>query len=68
MDFLRLAPALVATLFMGCGTGSDNYPADDALRVNQLQALGSHNSYHIEAAPAADGGLARLCLRYRRVA
>ncbi len=57
MDFLRLAPALVATLFMGCGNRSDNYPADDALRVNQLQALGSHNSYHIEAAPPLMAGL-----------
>ncbi len=28
----------------------DPYPRDDALRLNQVQVLGSHNSYHIEPA------------------
>jgi Phosphoinositide phospholipase C, Ca2+-dependent len=27
------------------------YPLDDELRLNQIQALGTHNSYHVEAAP-----------------
>jgi hypothetical protein len=27
------------------------YPRDDELRLNQLQVLGSHNSYHIRPAP-----------------
>jgi hypothetical protein len=31
---------------------SEGYPLDDTLRLNQIQVLGTHNSYHIE--PAAD--------------
>ncbi len=29
--------------------GEMNLPLDDTLRVNQLQALGTHNSYHLES-------------------
>ena len=32
-------------------TGAD-YPLDDTLRLNAIQALGSHNSYHVQAEPA----------------
>ncbi|MFN8644202.1 MAG: phosphatidylinositol-specific phospholipase C1-like protein [Candidatus Binatia bacterium] len=28
------------------------YPRDDVLRLNQMQVLGTHNSYHVEGAPA----------------
>ena len=28
------------------------YPLDDTLRLNEIQALGSHNSYHVQAEPA----------------
>lgn len=31
--------------WIACGPGP--YPADDALRVNHLQAKGTHNSYHV---------------------
>jgi hypothetical protein len=42
---------LALTLF-GCGDddglGGGAYPLDDTLRLNQIQVLGSHNSYHIQ--------------------
>lgn len=41
---------LVAAQVAGCSDGADNTLADpaDSLRLNQLQYLGTHNSYHIE--------------------
>lgn len=48
-----LAFALVAMTVAGCGNddgsggGAAAYPLDDTLRLNQIQVLGSHNSYHI---------------------
>jgi len=55
-----LAGTLAAALALavagpGCGdssSSSDPYPRDDGLRLNQMQVLGSHNSYHIEPQPA----------------
>lgn len=55
---LKLRPQALATLaafsLVGCG-GDDPaekksfvYPKDTELRMNQLQAKGSHNSYHVE--------------------
>lgn len=57
--------AVLCALSAGCGdetggsgggattTATFDYPKDDSLRVNHLQAKGTHNSYHI----APDGGL-----------
>jgi len=52
----------VATLaFVLAGCGSDDkapvpaaaaYPLDDTLRLNEIQVLGSHNSYHVQARPS----------------
>lgn len=40
---------------MGCGDDdpslSPRYPRDHQLRLNQVQVLGSHNSYHLQPAP-----------------
>ncbi len=30
----------------GGGTGSEEYPLDDLLRINEIQTEGTHNSYH----------------------
>lgn len=44
----------LAMLLAGCGddgestAAADVYPRDDELRLNHLQVIGSHNSYHIE--------------------
>jgi hypothetical protein len=48
-----VALAVLATSAFGCGNddgsgGAAAYPLDDTLRLNQMQVLGSHNSYHIE--------------------
>ncbi|MDG2305761.1 MAG: phosphatidylinositol-specific phospholipase C1-like protein [Candidatus Binatia bacterium] len=54
----RLACLGGLALLVGCGdsasTGSDkpaDYPRDGALRLNHIQVLGSHNSYHIQPKP-----------------
>ena len=31
----------------GAGASSNPYPEDGVLRVNQMQVLGTHNSYHL---------------------
>ncbi len=60
----------VTPALRGC---PDPYPRDDALRLNHLQVLGTHNSYHVQAAPplfaaivAFSEGLART-LEYSHV-
>lgn len=49
------ALAVAAALASGCGDSSSSgggaYPRDGALRLNQVQVLGSHNSYHIQPRP-----------------
>jgi hypothetical protein len=50
------AAALVVggVLLAGCGdssSGGGAYPRDGELRLNQMQVLGSHNSYHIQPEP-----------------
>lgn len=44
--------AMVSSLGAGCGSdhgsGGAAYPLDDTLRLNHIQVLGSHNSYHIQ--------------------
>jgi hypothetical protein len=47
-----VALAVFAASAFGCGTddgsnGASAYPLDDTLRLNQVQVLGSHNSFHI---------------------
>jgi len=53
----KVLPALLlATVAAACSdSGSSNgtaYPRDGELRLNQIQVLGSHNSYHVEPQPA----------------
>ncbi|MDX1734733.1 MAG: Ca2+-dependent phosphoinositide-specific phospholipase C, partial [Halioglobus sp.] len=40
-----LTAALLATLLWAC-SGPGDYPRDAELRINQLQSLGTHNSFH----------------------
>jgi hypothetical protein len=51
----RLAAAALLALLAACGgDGNDlsgGYPLDDRLRFDQVQVLGSHNSYHRRAVP-----------------
>lgn len=45
----------IDNLVLGLGRALDGcppaYPRDDVLRLNHMQVLGSHNSYHLQAAP-----------------
>ena len=52
---MRRLSSIVFLLFItavlhGCGDGSgpasQKYPNDDVLRINQIQCMGTHNSYH----------------------
>jgi hypothetical protein len=49
--------AIGLAVLHGCGSddhsssSAEAYPRDDALRLNQIQVVGSHNSYHIQARP-----------------
>ncbi|MBM4266976.1 MAG: hypothetical protein FJ144_10230 [Deltaproteobacteria bacterium] len=53
--------ALLAATGCGGGThGSSSYPLDDELRLNQVQVLGSHNSYHIQPREPLFSALAAL--------
>lgn len=50
---LLLSTCLAAAACSDSGSsGSAAYPRDGELRLNQMQVLGSHNSYHIEPQPA----------------
>jgi len=43
--------ALVALAVAACNGGDDDepaYPLDDELRINDVQVLGTHNSFHVE--------------------
>ena len=47
----RLYPLLLA--IAACGgdeTTTFDYPMDDVLRMNHVQAVGTHNSYHVDPA------------------
>jgi len=55
----------------GCGedqtrgtTAAATYPQDDTLRLNQIQVVGSHNSYHIQPRPE----LLNVLLRFGNLA
>ena len=54
------AVALALALLTACGAegGRDERPPqyrlDDTLRLNQIQVLGTHNSYHVAPAPGAN--------------
>jgi hypothetical protein len=43
----RLVLAL-AVLVAGCGNDEDGVTMDDIVRMNEIQVLGTHNSYHIQ--------------------
>lgn len=53
----KILPVLAAGLLLasGCGSSSSSsgsaYPRDGELRLDQMQVLGSHNSYHIQPKP-----------------
>ncbi len=65
---IRNAAILGALLLLvGCGDsatsdGSESsaYPRDGALRLNHIQVLGSHNSYHIQPKPDLFAAIAAL--------
>lgn len=42
------------------GTAPASYPHDDELRLNQMQVLGSHNSYHRRTPQAFRDGLEKV--------
>lgn len=46
-----LTSAVLASLLMGCNDSSDSSPLvlGDDIQMNQVQYLGSHNSYHVRA-------------------
>ena len=46
-----LTSAVLASLLLGCNDSSDSSPLvlGDDIQMNQVQYLGSHNSYHIRA-------------------
>ena len=53
---ITLAALALQLLLSGCGTettdaGAATYPLDDVLRINHIQAKGTHNSYHLKNAP-----------------
>jgi len=63
----RLSTLLIAALAMLSACGEDQinvtpatYPHDDTLRLNQIQVVGSHNSYHLQ--PRAE--LLQVLLRF----
>jgi hypothetical protein len=47
---------MIDDIITGLGRALDQcpaaYPRDDVLRLNQMQVLGSHNSYHVHSPPA----------------
>ncbi len=58
MGMRRLLPVLCsATLVLGLVACGDD---DSSPRLNQVQVLGSHNSYHLRPAPEVLGGIAAL--------
>jgi len=48
------ALAWVAASVYACGDGPVRYRLDGELRLNQVQARGTHNSYHLEPADPVD--------------
>ena len=63
------ATVLVATLALlmsACGSDDSTpapapaYPRDSELRLNHIQVVGTHNSYHIEAPPALHAVIQRI--------
>lgn len=49
---LALSTCLAAACSDSGSSGDSAYPRDGELRLNQMQVLGSHNSYHIQPEPA----------------
>jgi len=50
-----LVAGALALAVLGVGSGPVDAVAVDDLRINQLQVVGSHNSYHLAASPAESG-------------
>ncbi len=47
--------ALFSCVLVGCGDDGEQaepYPRDSVLRLNHIQVIGTHNSYHIEPRPS----------------
>ncbi len=52
VPILVAALSLLAVTFGAAGAGADSrYPNDDTLRLNELQVLGTHNSFHLRPQP-----------------
>lgn len=47
----HLVLVVVLLTAAACGDGNGSQSQDDVLRLNQIQVLGTHNSYHIQAEP-----------------
>lgn len=47
--FQRLLCCVVLLCMPGVVRAEDPYPLDDTLRLNHLQAIGTHNSYHLRS-------------------
>ncbi len=57
LPVVALVAGLVATACLPGGPGGPRPPAspvDHVVRLNQIQVVGSHNSYHVEATPAEE--------------
>jgi hypothetical protein len=50
MPYQQLFAVALSALLMACSDGSDRHFAkqETTLRMNQIQVLGTHNSYHIQ--------------------
>ena len=42
---------VLAVVLVACGGHASGYPRDSSLRLDQLQSLGTHNSYHLRPPP-----------------
>ena len=56
---LVLVPVLAVALFVAAACSSDEGGdgGEDAVRMNQIQVLGSHNSYHLQPEPDLFAGI-----------
>ena len=48
---VRLLTMSVVLAVVGCSTDSTIQRPNDDLRLNQMQVIGSHNSFHVAAPP-----------------
>lgn len=45
---LAIVLSVLGMTFAGCGNDGDELVMDDVVRLNEIQVLGTHNSYHIQ--------------------